>query len=275
VLEDALTRRQQIGCTVTSTDVPSLYFVERSLTACPAVDVVLISSSKENRQSELMRHTGYQPFRVITAWANQGDGARMAGRGDLANTTAKTGSGDVLVFLSDWLQPLDASWLERLVRQLSDCHAAVAGCKIVNPNGAIIHAGVALALGECAGNPGRNGTASPYWLWLDVPREVSAVDFDGLAIRRCLFEELNGFDTALAPEYQAIDLCLRAKERGGAVVIETRAILRQTRPDAASGRFINAEAWTGFVEKWRDLLCRPDPYFTPNLRPDREEIRLV
>lgn len=256
VLESAVARRRWSNCTVASAAVPGLYFVDRGpLASRPTVDLIVIGQGDADAD--------YEPRRTI----------RVASREDV-HEAARSATGEVLVFLHGRLQPRDPSWLARLVARVSEQEVAVAGCKIVDAEGAIVHAGAAVGLCEGIGNPGRGAVGSPYWLWLDVTREVSAVAFDGLTIRRTRFEAVGGFDSQIAPAYQAADLCLRATQHGGAVILETKAVLCEPRAGAGRERLASADAWTAFVRKWRDRLSRPDPFWSPNLRPDREEILL-
>ena len=95
------------------------------------------------------------------------------------------------------------------------------GAKLVYPSGAIQHAGIALGIGEGSGHIGRGQFASDLWRWLELRRNVSAVTGACMVIRRDVFVELNGFDTAFAVNYNDVDLCLRARAAGYKVVYRT------------------------------------------------------
>jgi hypothetical protein len=94
-----------------------------------------------------------------------------------------------------------------------------------------------------------------------------------LAIRRDVFMQLNGFDTAFPVNYNDTDLCLRARAAGYDVIFEPSATLRHDEcATRASGTQV-AER-DEFWQRWgEELLERPDPFFTPFLQG--EELRLV
>jgi GT2 family glycosyltransferase len=101
---------------------------------------------------------------------------------------------------------------------------------------------------------------------------VSAVTGACLAIRRDVFAQLNGFDTAFPVNYNDADLCLRARAAGYEVIFEPAATLRHD--ECATRRAgTKIEEREEFWQRWGDLLERPDPYFTPFL--EGEEMRLV
>jgi GT2 family glycosyltransferase len=92
-----------------------------------------------------------------------------------------------------------------------------------------------------------------------------------MAIRRNVFQELNGFDTSFAVNYNDVDLCLRARAAGYEVVYEPAATLRHDEC-ATRGSGTKVEERELFWDRWGELIERPDPYFTPYL--DGEEMRL-
>jgi GT2 family glycosyltransferase len=102
---------------------------------------------------------------------------------------------------------------------------------------------------------------------------VSAVTGACLGIRRQVFDELGGFDAALAVSYNDIDLCLRAREAGYEVVCEPRATL--VHKECASRRGGDSlEETRLFFRRWGSVLALPDPYYSPNLRLDSEDPKL-
>ena len=93
-----------------------------------------------------------------------------------------------------------------------------------------------------------------------------------LAIRREVFETLNGFDVEFPVNYNDVDLCLRARQVGYEVVFEPEAKLRHDEcATRASGTRVERENGSGSAGG--ELLDQPDPYFTRYL--DGEELRLV
>lgn len=113
--------------------------------------------------------------------------------------------GDPIIFLNDDTEP-QAGWLGML-DAFDNPEVGIVGCRLVYADGLIQHAGVYLA---CEG-----GTLTAYNVHDDLPsREVEAVTGACLAIRRDLFDELDGFDEGYRNGYEDVDLCLRARAAG-------------------------------------------------------------
>ncbi|MGN6258490.1 MAG: glycosyltransferase [Solirubrobacterales bacterium] len=128
------------------------------------------------------------------------EGARMAGEADF------------LVFLNNDTVPLPG-WLDALVEDLlAHPEAAATGSRLLYPDGTIQHAGVAI---------GQDGW--PHHLYTGMPgdhpavtrpKRVVAATAACLLVRRQVFEDLGGFDTAFINGYEDVDLCLRMGEQG-------------------------------------------------------------
>ena len=191
---------------------------------------------------------------------------------DMNNAGAAESRRDSLLFLNDDVTALRPGWLESLTALVERPDIAISGAKLVYPSGAIQHAGIALGIGEGTGHIGRGKFASDLWRWLDVRRNVSAVTGACLAIRRGVFEKLNGFDLDFPVNYNDADLCLRARHAGYEVVFEPGATLRHDEC-ATRGSGTKVEERELFWQRWGERLEAPDPYFTPYL--EGEEMRLV
>ncbi len=161
------------------------------------------------------------------------------------NLGAKAAKGDVLVFLNDDAQPLSRGWLEALVAQAQRPEVGAAGALLFYPNGAIQHAGIVLGIGGYAGHPRRGKFDAGFWPWIFTTRNVSAVTGACLAVRRSVFEQLEGFDLKFPVNYNDVDLCLRAGAAGYQVILEAAARLShfesRTRVRRASIRSIAAQ----------------------------------
>lgn len=189
------------------------------------------------------------------------------------NLGAEHADGEILVFLNDDVEPLVSSWLSDLAAQAQRPEIGVAGARLLYPSGTLQHAGISTGIGDGCGHPGRGTYGSPYWKWLDLTRDVSAVTGACLAIRKHLFQQLGGFDERFPVNYNDADLCLRAIKAGFWVVYESAAVLRhyecQTRRGGVS--FSEREQW---YSCWSDELDRGDPFYSPNLNRVREDASL-
>lgn len=187
------------------------------------------------------------------------------------NTGAEHARHPILLFLNDDVQAKVPGWADALATPLHDPTIGIVGPKLIYPSGAIQHAGIVLGMGELTGHAGRGQFSSDLWRWLDLPRDVSAVTGACLAIRRSLFHELQGFDEQFPVNFNDVDLCLRARDAGYAVVYEPAAVLLHHECQTRKAR-TSADERRRFRRKWGEVLARPDPFFSPALSLENEEL---
>jgi GT2 family glycosyltransferase len=138
---------------------------------------------------------------------------RNGGFGVACNEGARVaGDVDYLVFLNNDTVPLPG-WLDALVDDAAaQPDAAAIGSKLLYPDGTIQHAGIAVGQDRWphhlyAGFPSEHEV-------VNRPKRVIAATAACLLVRRSVFEELGGFDTAFLNGYEDVDLCLRIGELG-------------------------------------------------------------
>ncbi|WP_426041909.1 tetratricopeptide repeat protein [Brevundimonas sp. TWP2-3-4b1] len=130
-------------------------------------------------------------------------------------------AGDYLVFANDDIEMRTQGWDDHLRAVLETAGVAAAGVRLVYPDGALQHGGMALGAGD--GRPGHEGVGATSWdhgplgRWARN-RLAAAVTGAFLAVRRDAYTAAGGFDQALAVGYSDIDLCLRLRQDGGWVV---------------------------------------------------------
>lgn len=224
----------------------------------PSVCVVVVSRSAA-LAGALVDHlpeTGYEPIEVVlvdnaspagevAALANRDGPLRVtalrldaaASFAEACNRGARHASSELILFVNDDVSPLEAGWLHELVATLIEGDAAIAGATLVAagidaaaPSG---HSGWTLeqrgiAIGLQAGEfaplrrergedvlAGRVGT--------DVP--AVAVSAACMLLAATTFAELGGFDSGYQYGLEDVDLCLRARSWGGAVLCSGRAVV--------------------------------------------------
>jgi GT2 family glycosyltransferase len=164
--------------------------------------------------------------------------------------------------------------MAHLLAHLQRPEVGVVGAKLVYRSGAIQHSGITVGIMDGTGHPGRGLFQSDLWRWLDQTRNVSAVTGACMGLRRPVFDALGGFDPDFPVNYNDVDLCLRARRAGYEIIYEPHALLRhdecQTRTPGT-----HLKERERFQERWVEELEKPDPYFSPLLSKDSEEIRLV
>jgi GT2 family glycosyltransferase len=190
------------------------------------------------------------------------------------NLGADAATGDVLVFLNDDTESLDASWLDRLVGQVERPGVGVAGARLVYPSGTLQHAGVAIGVGDGCGHIGRRAITAPHWPWLQMTRDVAAVTGACLAINASLFRELGGFAGEFPINYSDIDLCLRVRAAGYRVVYDTGAVLRHYECQTRRRGIVTLRERESWFDRWEEWIEAGDPFYSPNLTREREDLSL-
>jgi GT2 family glycosyltransferase len=189
------------------------------------------------------------------------------------NLAASQTTGALILFLNDDIVARAEGWLNGLCAPFLRPEVGIVGADLRYFDGTIQHSGIVLGIGDGVGHAGRFQLGSPFWPWLGVTRNVSAVTGACLAIRRTLFEQLGGFDTRLPDNYNDVDLCLRAQQAGFEIVLSSASLLHheEGRTRKMKTRLTERIAlWT----RWGKTLGEPDHYYSPHLSRRFEKIEL-
>jgi hypothetical protein len=295
-LEDALRRRNCTGI-VEGGSAPNTFFIQRRAPDHPVASIVVCSrnlklfepflhhlgarTSYGRLELVLVEHqaspTPFPVKRLEATWRRPLVHIPYAGAFNFAvmnNLAAKAANGSVLLFLNDDVEPLHGDWLRRMLGQIQRPEIGVVGARLLYPSGAIQHAGIALGMSlDGTGHLGRFLLHSDLFPWLAVTRNVTAVTGACLGIRKSVFEQLGGLDPQFPLDYNDVDLCLRARQRGYLVLYEAGAVLRHRESASRAGCSQYRERAI-FQRRWASLLRQPDPYVPPALDRKTETIRL-
>lgn len=140
------------------------------------------------------------------------------------NLAAARGADDaILVFANNDVEMLTQGWDVHLVEALGAGGAGVLGVRLLYPDRTVQHAGLVLGVNDL--RPVHDGLAvpneagGPNGRWLR-PHQASAVTGAFMAMTHAVFRATGGFDERLAIGYNDVDLCLKAREMGLAVVYD-------------------------------------------------------
>lgn len=193
----------------------------------------------------------------------------------LINAGARAATGEVLLILNDDILPVEAGWLHRMVESVMTPGVGAVGARLLYPDGTLQHAGVVLGFGGVCGHVYKGMTPDKVRrsARVSLPGERMAVTGACLAVKRDVFNSVQGLDERFAVSLNDIDFCLRLNEkglrniyRGDAVLIHRESQSRGADEASAATRRRLAGEHGLFLDRWR-LLCENDPYGSPAFDP--------
>lgn len=112
-----------------------------------------------------------------------------------------------------------------------------------------------------------------YFARTKVQQNLSLLSLNGVMIKKDLFQELGGWNTAYGKTLADADLCLRIGRTGKKIVLDPGIeLLQSTKPIAND--FINQSEREKFVSEWKTVLEAGDPAYNPNLDDDSGNFKI-
>ncbi len=190
----------------------------------------------------------------------------------LNNRAARAAGGEVLVFINNDTLVNKPDWLDQMVSlaQLSD--AGAVGARLLYPDYTVQHGGVVLGIHGVAAHAhvGLKEAEGGYRELATTSHEVGAVTGACLAVRRDVFEDVGGFNEALAVAFNDVLLCMDLLAAGrrnlyvGAPLmlhLESKSRGFDDTPEKIAQFRREAELARGHHPR----LFKGDPYYNPNL----------
>lgn len=275
------------------------YRVKRKIKGSPLVSIIIpmkdmISFLQRNLKS-IDEKTGYKNFEIIIIDNNSQEKethdyfAEIRKRPNIKiyeykdvfnfskinNFAVTKAKGEHVLFLNNDIEVITQDWLSAMLEHSQRKEVGAVGAKLIFPNNTIQHAGTVLGLGGVAGHSHKHFPADSdgYFGALNTIRNYSAVTAACLMTRKKLFEEVGAFDDIhLSVAFNDVDLCLKIREKGYAVVYTPFAALYHYE-STSRGYDLNPDEILYMKNKWGDLLFH-DPYYNPNLTFDSEDFRI-
>ncbi len=198
------------------------------------------------------------------------------------NFGAAHAKGEFLLFLNNDIEIINADWLERMLEHFVKPEVGIVGAKLYFPNQIIQHGGFILGIRGFGSHShiGYPKNSFGYFGRLITVQNYAAVTGACLMTRRHVFDEVNGFDEQFVFNYNDIDFCLKAKERGYTTVWTPYAELYHhecyTRKHMArieKDELLHAER-DKLRKKWPGIDVDVDPFYNPNLHPNRDDFAI-
>jgi GT2 family glycosyltransferase len=146
------------------------------------------------------------------------------------------------------------------------------GCKLTYPDGRLQHVGmVLLPSGPTHCWIGKPGKEPGYFGSTLTPRNYLAVTAAAMLVRTSVFDEMDGFDTAFARDFNDVDFCLRVHGAGRRIAWTPYAHLTHHEGATMARRKSDPAEAELFHSRWSEVVSE-DPYYSPALNPRLERI---
>jgi len=241
-LEEALTRRNISASVQLIDNTPGFYSIRYKILKEEKVSIIIPSRNRaslcEVIIASVFKLTTYSDFEIILVDNNSDEDSFfemvkkweseepnrfkcVKDRGSfnfsrLMNLGASHAQGEYLLLLNNDMEILIPEWMTMMVEQCQFPAIGAVGAKLLYQNDTIQHAGVIIGLGGIAGHTfvGYDRDATGYYNFLKCTSNYSAVTAACLMVKKSDYNKVNGFDEALAVEFNDVDFCLKLLDIG-------------------------------------------------------------
>ncbi len=177
------------------------------------------------------------------------------------NAGASRAQEEILLFVNQdvfAVPHLNVGWDTALLMAFDDPQVGIVGARLLFPDGSIQSAG-GFFDAKCQPFHRCIGYSNPDYAEVNTPMTVQWVTGAALAIRKALFEQLGGFDTAYGRGYyEDVDLCVKAQLTGFKIWYEPRCTLIHSVGSTGGNPDFMQNAKL-FKQRWVDSgVVRPD-----------------
>ena len=170
-------------------------------------------------------------------------------------------TGDYLLLLNDDTTVAEPDPVTRMLEIGQIPEVGITGCLLTYPDGKLQHVGIVmLPSGPTHAWIGKPGKEYGYFGSILTPRNYSAVTAAAMLVRTSVFDELGGFDTAFARDFNDIDFCLRAQAAGSRVAWTPYAHLTHHEGASIVRKRADVAEQALFEERWAGAV--PDRYYS-------------
>ncbi len=200
------------------------------------------------------------------------------------NLGVKHADGEYVLLLNNDTEVISINWIEELLMYAQREDVGAVGAKLYYGDKTVQHAGVVLQLGahRTAGHihcrQGRDSIG--YMGKLCYAQNVSAVTAACLLVSRKKYDEVGGLDENFRVALNDVDFCLKLREKGYLNIFTPyselyhyESISRGSDLEGENSKRLDKEA-NDFLEKWKDILDKGDPYYNPNFSLDNNDYSL-
>lgn len=246
--------------------------VERSTFSQFEIIVVENNSVEPETFEYYQRLLQYDPRVRVVQWPQKDGNFNYSA---LINFGASQAHGDYLLLLNNDTEVITPDWIEEMVGYLQRPEVGVAGAKLYFRDHLTQHAGMEVGPFDAVVHVNQDFSSKRegYLAKAVRPGNFSSVTGACQMVSRSLFDELGGYDEALAVGFNDVDFCLRAQQAGYLVTFTPYAELyhyefvsrgREVADPAKQERWEKERDF--FMARWSEPFAHRDPYGNPNLK---------
>ena len=180
--------------------------------------------------------------------------------------------GEYLLLLNDDTTVLEADPITRLLEIGQVTGVGIVGAKLSYPDGRLQHVGmVLLPSGPTHVHIAKNAKEPGYFGSTLTPRNFSAVTAAAMLVRTSVFDQVDGFDTQFARDFNDVDFCLRVRALGYRVAWTPYAHLTHHEGASIVRKESDPAELRLFAERWNAQYAI-DPYYSPSLNNNLQRV---
>jgi len=180
---------------------------------------------------------------------------------------------EYLIFLNNDTEVISPSWIESMLEFAQRDEVGVVGAKLYYPNNTIQHAGIIIQDRGIPRHAFRNSQKKQagYMSRAEIIQNYSAVTGACMMTKKCIFDEIGGFDEDFAFNFNDVDFCLNVRQKDYLIVWTPYAELyhHESKTRGNETLMIKKERYEKelalFRNKWKNFFESGDPYYNPNL----------
>lgn len=246
--------------------------IERSTFSQFEIIVVENNSTESETFEYYHRLPQYDPRVRVVQWPQKDGNFNYSA---LINFGASQAQGNYLLLLNNDTEVITPDWIEEMVGYLQRPEVGVVGAKLYFRDHLTQHAGMEVGPFDAVVHVNQDFSSKRegYLAKAVRPGNFSSVTGACQMVSHSLFDELSGYDEALAVGFNDVDFCLRAQQAGYLVTFTPYAELyhyefvsrgREVADPVKQARWEKERDF--FMARWPEPFEHGDPYGNPNLK---------
>ena len=196
---------------------------------------------------------------------------------EIVNYGVSKATGKYIILLNNDIEIINSNWIEEMLMYAKRDDVGIVGANLLFSDRSIQNAGVIIGIRGLAGHLYREVQEEdvPKYPNIDLIQDMSAVTAACFMVKKELYDDVWGFDTSFAVNFNDVDFCLKVREKGYLVVYnpyvkayhyESKSRGVDTENSEKQKRFVNE--YNMFVTRWKKEIGAGDPYYNKNYRLD-------